>query len=103
MWNYLLCAFCLHTLTCLSVLHVETLQDKQLRGTSKSPQLPADPLCVFADLSVRDKFGSPQPLSSTIPNDGALLLPRRLQPAQVLQPLQIQGTADKLERLFYHK
>ncbi|MEQ2199566.1 hypothetical protein XENOCAPTIV_003141, partial [Xenoophorus captivus] len=50
--------------------------DKQLRGTSKSPQLPADRLCVCADLRVRDQFGAPQPLSLSVSGDDPLLLPR---------------------------
>lgn len=97
-------ASCLHPLTCLSVLHVEMLQDKQLRGTSKPPQLPADPLCVCTDLRLRDRFGAPQPLSSSVSDDGPFLLPRRLHPAKVLQTLQKQGTKmTKLNRLLYDK
>ena len=75
------------SLSCGSVLClcvcVEVLQDKQLCRTGKPPQFPADPPGVRADLSVWDRFGALQHLSSAVCHDGSLLLPRCLQPVQV--------------------
>lgn len=58
-------------------------QDQQLRRPGEPPQLPADPLSVCGDVSVRHQPSAGQHLPSAIRADSSALLPGRLHPVQV--------------------